>query len=139
MNDPENKRMLWDLTNHLYKAWMSREQVIATFEQTIKEVNEGTDDPLIDKNKRFLSIYVERVNSIYPADAMQRAAMFEERLNGRLKAPVEKKTVSFLKEDEVIEIVDDDDWKKSIQTLQRQVKVLQQEVLELKKVSGMKA
>jgi hypothetical protein len=97
MNADENKRMLWDLTNHLYKSWMSREQVISMFEKTINEFNDG-DESLIEKNKRFLSVYVERVASIQPIDAEQRAAMFEE----RLKARNTKKAVTF--EPEVIEI-----------------------------------
>ena len=105
MNAPENKRMLWDLTNHLYKAWMAREQVIALFEKTIAEFDVGSDS-LMEKNKRFLTAYVDRVAAIQPADPAQRAAMFEERLKARHSAapqPPAKKTVSF--EPEVIEIV----------------------------------
>lgn len=103
MNAPENKRMLWDLTNHLYKAWMSRDQVIALFEKTITEFDHGTE-PLMEKNKRFLSAYVDRVEAIQPNDASQRAAMFEERLLKRHQQVVPtKKNVSF--EPEVIEIV----------------------------------
>ena len=75
MNAPENKRMLWELTNHLYKAWMARDQVITLFEKTIAEVDEGSD-PLIEKNKRFLTVYIERVAAIQPQDAQQRAAAF---------------------------------------------------------------
>ena len=103
MDAPENKRMLWDLTNHLYKSWMSREQVIALFEQTVAEFDVG-GDPLMEKNKRFLSAYVDRVAAIQPVDPVQRAAMFEERLKARhSQPPPQKKTVSF--EPEVIEIV----------------------------------
>ena len=105
MNAPENKRMLWDLTNHLYKAWMARDQVIALFENTIAEFDVGRDS-LMEKNKRFLTAYVDRVAAIQPADPAQRAAMFEERLKARHSAapqPPAKKTVSF--EPEVIEIV----------------------------------
>ena len=105
MNAPENKRMLWDLTNHLYKAWMARDQVIALFEKTIAEFDVGSDS-LMEKNKRFLTAYVDRVAAIQPADPAQRAAMFEERLKARQSAapqPPAKKTVSF--EPEVIEIV----------------------------------
>ena len=103
MNAPENKRMLWDLTNHLYKAWMARDQVIALFEKTIAEFDVGSDS-LMEKNKRFLTAYVDRVAAIQPADPAQRAAMFEERLKARHTAqPPAKKTVSF--EPEVIEIV----------------------------------
>ena len=105
MNAPENKRMLWDLTNHLYKAWMAWEQVIALFEKTIAEFDVGSDS-LMEKNKRFLTAYVDRVAAIQPADPAQRAAMFEERLKARHSAapqPPAKKTVSF--EPEVIEIV----------------------------------
>jgi hypothetical protein len=103
MNAPENKRMLWDLTNHLYRGWMSRDQVITLFEQTITEFDHGTE-PLMEKNKRFLSAYVDRVAAIQPNDAAQRAAMFEERLLKRhQQGGSSKKTVSF--EPEIIEIV----------------------------------
>lgn len=98
MNAPENKRMLWDLTNHLYKAWMARDQVIALFEKTIAEVDES-NDPLIDKNKRFLTVYVERVAAIQPQDAQQRAALFEDRIKNRHV----KKNVSFVPE--VVEVI----------------------------------
>ena len=55
-----------------------------------------------EKNKKFLGIYVDRVASIQPLDADQRAAMFEERLKAR-QTTTAKKVVSF--EPEVIEIV----------------------------------
>lgn len=135
MNGPENKRMLWELTNHLYKAWMSREQVISTFEKTIEEVDAESLAPLMEKNKRFLSVYVERVNAIQPADATQRATMFEERLKTRLNVegvrPVEKKSVSFVNEIDVIEIVEED-LKKTVAVLKQEVKELRAEVQQLK-------
>jgi hypothetical protein len=134
MNGPENKRMLWELTNHLYKAWMSREQVISTFEKTIEEVDAESAAPLMEKNKRFLSVYVERVNAIQPADATQRATMFEERLKTRLvegARPVEKKSVSFVNEIDVIEIVEED-LKKTMKDLREEVKELRAEVQLLK-------
>ena len=129
MNEPENKRMLWDLTNHLYKSWMSREQVIALFEQTITEFDHGIE-PLMQKNKRFLSVYVERVEAIQPVDPVQRAAMFEERLKTRHNHPVPKKTVSF--EPEIIEIVAPPEEKTNINLCLQEISFLKEEVRLLK-------
>lgn len=137
MNEPENKRMLWELTNHLYKSWMSREQVIALFEQTIAEFDHGTD-PLMQKNKRFLSNYIERVESIQPVDPVQRAAMFEERLKHRHQhPPVAKKNVSF--EPEIIEIVDSDKNNnidfclQEIAFLKEEIRLLKEKVIVLER------
>ena len=133
MNEPENKRMLWDLTNHLYKSWMSREQVIALFEQTIAEFDHGPE-PLMQKNKRFLSTYVDRVESIQPVDPVQRAAMFEERLKHRHQNqnqnPLAKKTVSF--EPEIIEIVADSDKRSNVDFCLQEIAILKEEVRLLK-------
>jgi len=127
MNAPENKRMLWELTNHLYKAWMARDQVIAIFEKTIAEVDEGTD-PLIEKNKRFLTVYVERVAAIQPQDAHQRAALFEDRIKNRHI----KKNVSFVPE--VVEVVVEKstDLSAVIDELRREVAALKEDVVRLK-------
>ena len=126
MNAPENKRMLWELTNHLYKAWMARDQVIAIFEKTIAEVDEGTD-PLIEKNKRFLTVYVERVAAIQPQDATQRAALFEDRIKNRHI----KKNVSFVPE--VVEVVVEKstDLSVVIDELRREVAALKDDVARL--------
>jgi hypothetical protein len=129
MNAPDNKRMLWDLTNHLYKAWMSRDQVIALFEKTIVEFDTGSD-PLMEKNKRFLSAYVDRVEAIQPADSAQRAAMFEERLKMRHQALPPKKTVSF--EPEVIEIVAVPEKTTSSPEIKSEVLLLKEEIHVLK-------
>ena len=129
MNAPENKRMLWDLTNHLYKAWMSREQVIALFEQTIAEFDHGSD-PLMEKNKQFLSAYVDRVAAIQPVDPAQRAAMFEERLKTRHIPPAAKKTVSF--EPDVIEIVTVPERSSTLEICMQEITLLKDEVRMLK-------
>ena len=135
MNAPENKRMLWELTNHLYKSWMSREQVIELFEKTITEFDCGQES-LMEKNKFFLSAYVDRVAAIQPSDAAQRAAMFEERLKNRAV----KKTVSF--EPDVIEIVPTpvkasnftlDMCNQEIALLKEEVRLLREKVLLLEK------
>ena len=130
MNVPENKRMLWDLTNHLYKAWMSRDQVIALFEKTIHEFDRG-DESLIEKNKRFLTAYVDRVASIQPTDAAQREAMFEERLKTRNFI---KKEVSF--EPEVIEIVPEQhqDTTDPLTLLKEEVRLLKEKVKKLEQL-----
>ena len=130
MNTTENKRLLWDLTNHMYKNWMSRESIIRMFEETISEVDksEGT---LIEKNKQFISIYVERVTSLQPADASGRASMFEARLKDRFPANPSKK-VSF--EDDIIEIKSDETpLHVVVARLQEEVKQLKAEVERLKK------
>ena len=99
MDVPENKRLLWDLTTHLYKAWMPRERVIALFEATIRDVNTG-EEPLLEKNKTFLKVYVEKVAALQPETAEERQNMFEERLQLKqqgvelnvIHVPVPKKT-----------------------------------------------
>jgi hypothetical protein len=128
MNAPENKRMLWELTNHLYKAWMARDQVITLFEKTIAEVDEGSD-PLIEKNKRFLTVYIERVAAIQPQDAQQRAALFEDRIKNRHI----KKNVSFIPEvvEVVIEKEKPTDLSVIIEELRREVAALKDEVARL--------
>ena len=78
MQATENKRILWDLTKHLYKSWMPRERVIQAFEETIREVD-ASSAPLLDKNKTFLQVYMERVAAMQPETAQERELMFEGR------------------------------------------------------------
>ena len=95
MNTLDNKKMLWELTNHLYKAWMDRQQVITAFEKTIQEID-GENMGLIEKNKKFLQVYVGIIQKLQPVDAAQRALLFEERLKP-------KKIVSFSTEERPLE------------------------------------
>jgi hypothetical protein len=60
MNTTENKHLLWELTKDLYSSDLERERVIELFEMTVAEVDK-TDAPLLEKNKRFLSLYIERI------------------------------------------------------------------------------
>jgi len=78
MDATENKRILWDLTKHMYKAWMPRERVIRAFEETIREVD-ASPAPLLEKNKTFLKVYLERVAAMQPETEQERVQMFEER------------------------------------------------------------
>lgn len=98
MNDSENKRILWDLTKHLYKAWMPRERVIKTFEETIREVD-ASSAPLLDKNKTFLQVYMERVAAMQPETAQEREQMFEARQKNHelnvIHVPTPPKKVAF--------------------------------------------
>ena len=98
MNGTENKRILWDLTKHLYKAWMPRERVIQTFEETIREVD-ASSAPLLDKNKTFLQVYMERVAAMQPETAQEREHMFEDRQKNHelnvIHVPTPPKKVAF--------------------------------------------
>ena len=98
MNDSENKRILWDLTKHMYKAWMPRERVIQTFEDTIREVD-ASSAPLLDKNKAFLQVYLERVAALQPETAQEREHMFEDRQKNHelnvIHVPTPPKKVAF--------------------------------------------
>lgn len=78
MDATENKRILWDLTKHMYKSWMPRERVIRAFEETIREVD-AANAPLLEKNKLFLKVYLERVAAMQPETEQERVHMFEER------------------------------------------------------------
>jgi len=60
MNTVENKHLLWELTKDLYSPGMDRERVIEMFESTVLEVDVG-DEPLLEKNKLFLTRYVEKI------------------------------------------------------------------------------
>ena len=99
MESPDNKHMLWDLTTHLYKAWMPRDRVIQLFEATIRECA-ASGDPLLVQNKAFLKIYMEKVGQLQPETAAERERMFEERLQLKqqgvdievIHVPVPKKT-----------------------------------------------
>jgi len=78
MDATENKRILWDLTKHMYKSWMPRERVIRAFEETIREVD-AADAPLLEKNKLFLKVYLDRVAAMQPETEQERVQMFEDR------------------------------------------------------------
>ena len=78
MDATENKRILWDLTKHMYKSWMPRDRVIRLFEETIREVD-AADAPLLEKNKLFLKVYMDRVAAMQPETEQERVQMFEDR------------------------------------------------------------
>jgi nicotinamide mononucleotide adenylyltransferase len=69
------------------------------FEQTIREVG-ASEEPLLEKNKTFLKVYVEKVAALQPETAEEREHMFEERLQLKqqgndlnvIHVPVPKKT-----------------------------------------------
>lgn len=99
MDSPDNKYLLWDLTKHLYKAWMPRERIIQLFETTLRDVN-ASEEPLLEKNKAFLQIYMDKVSLLQPETTEERGRMFEERLQLKqqgvdlniIHVPVPKKT-----------------------------------------------
>ena len=61
MNTPENKHLLWELTKDLYSSGLERNHVIELFESTVAEVDEASEDPLLEKNKTFLTVYIEKI------------------------------------------------------------------------------
>jgi hypothetical protein len=81
---PENKHMLWDLTNHLYRKWMPRDRVVKLFELTLKECADSPA-PLLEQNKTFLKIYSEKIALMEPETAEERERMFEERVQLKQK------------------------------------------------------
>lgn len=110
MDSPENKHLLWDLTKHLYKAWMPRPRIIQVFEATIREVG-TSEEPLLEKNKTFLKVYVEKISVLQPETAEEREHMFEERLQLKqggdlnvIHVPVPKKTDEEKILDELVDI-----------------------------------
>ena len=117
--------MLWELTNHLYKGWMDRPQVIAAFEKTIQEID-SENMGLIEKNKKFLQVYVGIIQKLQPVDAAQRALLFEERLKP-------KKIVSFSTEESPpLEVTVVDPQENSV-VLQQ----LQQDMVDVKQTLAM--
>lgn len=81
---PENKHMLWDLTNHLYRKWMPRVRVIKLFEATLNTCAD-TPAPLMEQNKAFLKLYSEQIALLEPETAEERESMFEERVQLKQK------------------------------------------------------
>jgi hypothetical protein len=61
MNTPENKHLLWELTKDLYSPGLERDHVIELFESTVAEVDEASSASLLEKNKTFLTVYIEKI------------------------------------------------------------------------------
>ena len=61
MNTPENKHLLWELTKDLYSPGLDRAHVIDLFESTVAEVDAASDASLLEKNKTFLTVYIEKI------------------------------------------------------------------------------
>jgi len=61
MNTSENKHLLWELTKDLYSPGLERSHIIDLFELTVAEIDQASDAPLLEKNKSFLALYIEKI------------------------------------------------------------------------------
>ena len=101
MNSVENKHMLWELTKTMYTGANQRNQIVALFEDTIRDIDEASSVPLLEKNKLFLAEYVNRVKALPADEVATREREFEERIRQKqadLSAPLDVihvKKVSF--------------------------------------------
>jgi hypothetical protein len=96
MNTSENKRFLWDRTNHLYKKWMSVETVMQLFEDSVREMD-ASEESVEEKNRAFLEEYPEKVAALTPKTQAEMSALYEEQAAARQSSfqAAPKKGVSF--------------------------------------------
>ena len=80
MNSDTNKHMLWELTKTMYTAANPRSQIVELFERTVRDIDEASSAPLLEKNKMFLTEYLKRVQALPANDEATREREFEDRL-----------------------------------------------------------